>query len=324
MPEPYFDEDVHDQLRFGAEYRERWRELENIHEGTPAEKRRHHFLPRMWLRNWAHPDTGKIHVIDVDRLGSFDTKPTKIMLVKDLYRVGTEASPGYDMGPEEAYSRIEGAGAAAMKAMLAGHEPTDEQRYDLALVVALQHVRVPEVIATAVPADPLGMREGIEALAAALLAEPDGPPPPEFSESALGRSSHELAQSLLDGFPEFVAVERGFGFWNLLEATHHLAGRICRRQWTVATTKSMLLLADDPVSARPLGGTTFKAHGVTHVVDTPVPIGPHTLLLIGNRPDGTGAVDVEQAEDYAAISNEIQLNRAKRFLVGPPVELRGS
>jgi hypothetical protein len=59
-------------------------------------------------------------------------------------------------------------------------------------------------------------------------------------------------------------------------------------------------------------------------VDTPVPIGPHTLLLIGNRPDGTGAVDVEQTEGYAAISNEIQLNRATRFLVGPPVESRRS
>lgn len=162
------------------------------------------------------------------------------------------------------------------------------------------------------------MKEGIEAFAAAVLAEPDGPPPPEFSDSALGRSSHELAQSLLDRFPEFAAVERGFGFWNLLEATHHLAGRICRRQWTISTTRSILLLGDDPVSARLLGGTTFKTHGVTQVVDTPVPIGPYTLLLIGNRPDGTGAVDVEQAEDYAAISNEIRLDRAKRFVVGPP------
>lgn len=253
MPEPYFDEDDHDQLRFGAEHRQRWRGLENIHEGTPVKKRRHHFVPRMWLRNWAHPATGRVHVIDVERLGSFDTDPTKIMLVNDLYRVGTEASAGYDMGPEEAYSRIEGAGAAAMHVMLIGHELTGEQRYDLALVVALQHLRVPEVIATAVPDDPSGMKEGIEAFAAAVLAEPDGPPPPEFRDIALGRSSHELAQSLLDRFPEFAALERGFGFWNLLEATHHLAGRICRRQWTISTTKSILLFGDDPVSARPLG-----------------------------------------------------------------------
>jgi hypothetical protein len=324
VPEPYFDEEDHDQLRFGAEHRERWRELENIHEGTPPEKRRHHFVPRMWLRNWANPATEQVHVIDVDRPGSFEAKPANIMLVNDLYRIGTETSPGYDMGPEEAFSRIEGAGSAAMNAMLAGHELGDEQRYNLALVVALQHVRVPEVIATAVPEDPLGMKEGIEAFAAAMFAKPDGPPPPEFSDSALRRSSHELAQFMLDGFPEFAAVERGFGFWNLLEATHHLAGRICRRQWTISTTKSILLLGDDPVSARPLGGTTFKARGVTQAVDTPVPIGPHTLLLIGNRPDGTGAVDVEQTEGYAAISNEIQLNRATRFLVGPPVESRRS
>jgi hypothetical protein len=278
----------------------------------------------MWLRNWADPASQQLEVINVEELDSFGARPTNVMIIKDLYRVGTDASPGYDMGPEEAFARIEGAGAAAMNAMLAGQALTDEQRYDLALVIALQHVRVPEVIGTVVPEDPSGTKAAIEAFAAAMLAEPDGPPPPEFEGAALGRSSHELAQFALDNFPEFAAIERGFSFWNLLDAAHHLAGRIYRRQWTTLTTQSTLLLSDDPVSRAPLGGTTFKVAGVTLVVDTPVPIGPHALLLIGNRPDGAGAIEAEHTDDYAGISNEIQMHSAKRFLVGPPAASLGT
>lgn len=318
MPEPYFDEADHIIQPIAAAHRARWRERENIQEGTPDEKRRHNFVPRMWLRNWADPASQQLGVIEIQELGSFSTRPTNVMVVNNLYRVGTEASPGYDMGPEEAFARIEGAGAAAMSAMLAGQALTDEQRYDLALVVALQHVRVPEVVATAFPEDPSGAKAGIEAFAAAMFAEPDSPQPPGFQSVAPGCSSHELAQFALDGFREFSSIERGFSFWNLLDAAHHHAGRIYRRQWTTLTTKSILFLGDDPVSTAPLGGTTFKVEGVTLVVDTPVPIGPHALLLIGNRPDGAGAIEDEETEDYAGISKEIQLHRAKRLLVGPP------
>ncbi|MGO8863473.1 MAG: DUF4238 domain-containing protein [Acidimicrobiales bacterium] len=319
MPEPYFDEAEHHVQRAALAHRDRWRSLENIQAGTPDEKRRHHFVPRMWLRNWADPISERLEMIKVQEPSSFGARPLSVMVVNDLYRAGTEASPGYDMGPEEAFSRIEGAAAAAMSAVLAGETLTDEQRYDLALIVALQHVRVPEVIAMAIVEDPSGMKAGIEAFAAAMLAEPDGPSPPEFDRVARGRSSHELAQFMLEGFPEFSAIERGFSFWNLLDAAHHLAGRIYRRQWTLFTTKSILLLGDDPVSTAPLGGVTFKADGCTMVVDTPVPIGPHTLLLIGNRSDGAGAIGAERGEGYAGISNEIQIHRAKRFLVGPPI-----
>lgn len=318
MPERYFDEDEHAELRFGRDHRTRWRDRENIQEGSPDEKRRHHFVPRMWLRNWADPRTQRLEVIDVERLRSFKTGTSNVMLVNDLYRVGTEASPGHDMGPEEAFSRIEGAGAVAMGAALVGGELDDDQRYDLALLIAVQHLRVPQVITDAVPEDPLGLKPAIDAFAAEMLATADGPPPPEFRDHAHGRSSHELAQYMLDGFPEFAAIERGFGFWNLLDAMHHLAGRIYRRQLTVVTTDSILLLGDDPVPTRPLGGTYFKAEGVTRCIDTPVPLGPHTLMLIGNRPDGVGAVDSREIDHYSAISNEIQLDRAERFVIGPP------
>lgn len=318
MPERYFDEEDHAALRFGWEHRKRWRDRENIQEGTPDEKRRHHFVPRMWLRNWADLDTQRLKVIDVERLRSFETGTSSVMLANDLYKVGTEAAPGHDMGPEEAFSRIEGAGATAMGAALAGDQLDDEQRYDLALLIAVQHLRVPEVIANAVPADPLGLKPAIDAFAAEMLATADGPPPPEFSEHAYGRSSHELAQYMLDGFPEYAAIERGFGFWNLLDAMHHLAGRIYRRQLTVTATGPILLLGDDPVPTRPLGGTYFKAEGVTRCIDTPVPLGPHTLLLIGNRPDGAGTVDPREIDHYSVISNAIQLDRAERFMVGPP------
>lgn len=320
MPERYFDEDDHVERRHPSRHRERWRERENIQQGTPEEKRRHHFVPQMWLRNWADPTTGFVHVIDFQRRRTFGAGTHNVMLVTDLYRVGTEASPGHDMGPEEAFSRIEGAGATAMGAAIAGEDLDDERRYDLALLIAVQHLRVPELVASAVPEDPVGVQPGIEAFAAALLAAPDGPPPPEFREHANGRSRHELAESLLDGFSEFIAIERGFGFWNLLEAMHHLASRIYRRQLTVAAAESTLLLGDDPVPTRPLGGTFFKADGVTRCIDSPVPIGPHTLLLVGNRPDGTGAVDPREIDHYSAISNEIQLDRAKRFLIGPSKE----
>jgi hypothetical protein len=105
----------------------------------------------------------------------------------------------------------------------------------------------------------------------------------------------------------------------LLNAAHQLAGRTYRRQWTPLATKSNLPIGDDPVSATPLGGITFKVSGASLVVDARVPIGPHALLLVGNRPDGTGAVEAGSSEEYAEFSNEIQIDRAKPFLVAPPV-----
>lgn len=320
MPGPYFDDEDHRNQPTALEHRARWRAIEVINQGSSAEKRRHHFVPGMWLRNWADPETERLEVVDVENETSFSTGARNVMLVTDLYRVGVETAAGIDMGPEDTFAQIEGAAASAMAGMFEGHSPTDHERYDLALLIALQHVRVPEVIATAVPDDPGGLREAVETFAAAMFAQPDGPPPPELKESALGRSSHELAELALDGFDGFADLERGFAFWNLLDAAHHLAGRIYRRQWTVFATESVLLLSDDPVAVRPLGNTTVKAGGETLAYDTPVPVGPHTLLLIGDRPDGEGKIPADSTELYAGLSNEIQIARAGRFLIGPPVD----
>ena len=270
-------------------------------------------------RNWADPATDRLEVVNVEELKDFSAGPGNVMLVTDLYRVGFEAAGGYDMGPEEAFARIEGDAAQAMKRLLAGDQLTDDERYDLSLLIALQHVRVPHVVDAAVPDDPSGTRDAIDGFTTAMLAEPDGPPPPMFEESGRGRTSHELARLALDGYEEFAGIQRGFAFWGLLDAAHVLAARIYRRQRTVLTTTSILLLGDDPVPVTPLGNTTVKSSGDTVAYDTPVPLGPHTLLLIGDRPDGAGQIAQEAAEDYAGVSNEIQINRVRRLLVAPSV-----
>jgi hypothetical protein len=314
---PYFDEANHDDEDAARHHRERRRVLEVVQEGTSQEKRRHHFVPRMWLRNWADHETDRIEVADVDELKNFSAGAGNVMLVTDLYRAGAEAAVGYDMGPEEAFAQIEGDAARAMKKLLAGETLTDDERYDLSVLIALQHLRVPHAVAVTVPDDPSGTREAVEAFANAMLAEPDGAPPAMFEESARGRSSHELARIALDGYDEFAGVQRGFAFWALLDAAHELAARIHRRQWTVLKTESILFLSDDPVPVPPLGSTTIKAKGKTVAYDTPVPLGPHTVLLIGDRPDGAGEVAQDEATRHAAVSNEIQFNRVRRFLVGP-------
>lgn len=272
----------------------------------------------MWLRRWIDPNTDMLTVVDANEARDFTSSTRNVMHVNDLYRVGIELTAGTDMGPEEAFSRIEGAGAAAMSAILDRRELDDNDRYDLALLVALQHIRTPEVIDSAVPEDPLELTGVIEQAATMLLAEPEAPAPPEFEHSALGRSTHQLADRLLEGLPTFNAMERGFGFWNLIDIAHHFAGRIHARDWTVIASTRTLMLGDDPVPAQPLGETTRRARGEITAWDTPVPLAPSMLLLIGNRPRGTPHDGEIDHDGYSILSNEMQVYRARRLLVAPP------
>lgn len=89
-----------------------------------------------------------------------------------------------------------------------------------------------------------------------------------------------------------------------------------------SSTLTLITLQRPANSPVPLGNTTMKANGETVAYDTPVPLGPHTLLLIGDRPDGAGEVSQADGTLYAAVSNEIQFNRVQRFLVGPPIPAR--
>jgi hypothetical protein len=315
---PLFDFDTHRTPSADVRaHRDRWREIEAIEDGTPTEKRKHHFVPQLWLRRWLDPQTGLLTVVDAERARHFPASTGNVMHVNDLYRVGVELTTGTDMGPEEAFSRIEDAAARAIAAVLGGQALTDDARYDLALLIALQHVRTPDVVATAVPEDPVGITDFVHQVAAEFLAAPDAPAPPEF-EHALGRSRHQLAERLLDGLPTFNAMERGFGFWRLLDIAHHFAGRIYTRDWTFIASTWTLMLGDNPVPAEPLGETTRKARGEITVWDTPVPLDPDTLLLIGNRPRGTGLSSPVDADGYSVMSNDLQVYRAERFVIAPP------
>ena len=106
-------------------------------------------------------------------------------------------------------------------------------------------------------------------------------------------------------------------FRDLLSAIHDGAARIYRRHWTVIRTESVLLFSDNPVPLPPLGATTLRHQGKVTVWDTPVPLDPHTVLAIGNRPRGSVDTPAELAADYAAVSNEIQIAKSARFLVSP-------
>jgi hypothetical protein len=318
MPRDYYDDKNRAADDEENAHRDRWTDLQKL-EGSSKQTRRHHFVPQMWLRNWASEDTGQFEVFDVDESRNFRTKPANVMTVRDLYLAGIDVAAGRDMGPEDAFAQIEGSAAGAMRSVLQDEALDDTERYDLALFLGLQHIRVPHVIERAVPADPSGIHELITATAPLLLEGDDGPVPAELERSAKGRSRHEFAKDLLDGLPDFVGLERGFGFRNLLEGAQAYAARIYRREWTVVTTESILLISDDPVPVSPLGVTTVRTDDGASVWDTPVPIGPHRLLLIGNRPRGAGPVAHEQTEAYAGLSNDLQIANAQRFLVGPPV-----
>lgn len=315
--ENYFDEPPWQLSDDERAHQQRWAALSDLREGTPNEKRRHHFVPRMWLQNWADPETGQIEVFDARQGHSFSPGTGQVMVESDLYRAGFQLANGKDMGPEEVFSRIEAAAAGALRTVLAGVELDDAGRYDLSLLVALQFVRVPRQVNSAVPADPGGVRETVTASANYHLERPDQPAPDEVGASGRGPSTHELAEVLLAGLDELVGFERGMMLRDLLTSIHDGATRIYRRHWTVIRTDSVVLISDNPVPLPPLGGTTLRYRGEVTVWDTPVPLDPHTVLAIGNRPRGSRDAPEELAPNYAAVSNELQIAKSERFLVSP-------
>jgi hypothetical protein len=315
--EDYFDQTPWQLSDDERAHQQRWACLSGLEEGTPNEKRRHHFVPRMWLRNWADPDTGQIEVFDARRGHSFNPGTGQVMLEADLYRAGFQLANGRDMGPEEVFSRIEAAATGALRSVLDDLELDDAGRYDLSLLIALQFVRVPGQMRRAIPTDPGGVREATTARARYFLERPDQPAPNEMGASARGRSTHEIAEVLLAGVEELVGFERGMMLRDLLTSIHDGATRIYRRHWTVIRTDSVLLFSDNPVPLPPLGGTTLRHRGEVTTWDTPVPLDPHTVLAIGNRSRGSGDAPEELARHYAAVSNEVQIARSERFLVSP-------
>jgi len=67
----------------------------------------------------------------------------------------------------------------------------------------------------------------------------------------------------------------------------------------------------------PFGNTTIKAGGRTTTWDTPIPLGPRTILAVGNRRDGELPVAEEHWLALIGVSNRIQMESMQRFLFGP-------
>lgn len=260
--------------------------------------------------------SSNLNVLDVDQLRVFSTRTSKTMLENELYSTGVELFEGFDSGPEEIFSKVEGAAAAAMRSLESPQSLTDHQRFDLAVFLALQHARVPHVIAEKIPSDPFGMEHLLR------LAIGDKQPAnlQDLASRDYMRNQYEpdSLNKFLGGVGVYNGLERSLMFDHLLKGVFGLAARVYRRQWTVLTTRSILFLGDDPVPITPLGSMTLKTQGQVTAHDTPVPIGPHLLLLIGDRRNGRHSIEPADSEFYAGLSNEVQLRKARRFLVTPP------
>lgn len=312
MPENPFDADQKPS-REDERNRERWDERLQLSSGYSTVKRKHHFVPQAWLKNWAEPGSDQVYVSDLsgEEIRGFVTNTANAMVRTDLYRSGLE-DEGRDYGPEDHFAAIEGAAAGAIRSLIEGESLDSIARYDLSLFLAVQHARTPNRIAELVPPDPSGIGALVDDAISRRLALPDEPDP-----AVSGRRSHSVAAELDRGRDGALAFERVTGFWNLLFHAHDLAAAISRRQWSVLTAHKLLLISDDPVPRAPLGGVTLKVIDQTWTCDTPVPLGRHTLLLIGNRADGSSVVPSDEAERYFAVSNEIQAHAAQRFFVSP-------
>jgi hypothetical protein len=291
----------------------RWGHLERV--GADPEKRRHHYIPQMWLRRWAGPG-GQVDCFDFESHRNYSSSPINLAVVKDLYRVGTDHAEGLDMGPEDALAEVEGAASAVLDKVQAGGALTEGDRLDLSLLVVLQLVRVPHVVADITGG---GVSIDLRSIADFMLSNPNEPVPATWRKAITGDTLHDAARRLLEGADEYEKVERGFSYWNLLHHGRQIAARVARRQWTIVELGSAVaLIGDNPVPVAPLGDTTFKADGITASWDTPVPIGPRHILAIGNRPEGSEALPQALWPDLVAVSNRIQFESAKRYLFSAP------
>lgn len=310
MPEPPFDEHAPSATEDERAHRDRWEAVLSGIGGTAQETRRHHFVPQFWLRQWAD-GSGRVYVVEAgEGVRGFAASTKNVMVVTDLYRAGVAVHAGLDFGPEDWFSAVESAAAGVLEVLVSGTEALSaEQRYDFAFMLALQHLRTPSAISQLVP-DDAGLRDWVEQMADLV----GGSDEPVLKDTPNDQVAGELRARLDD----FVGVERGFGFWNVFHHAHDLAARIYRREWTVIATGGLVFIGDNPVPLSPLGGTTVKIHGSIEVIETPVPLGPQRVLLIGNRPRGLedGGLLVEP-DGYGAACNEIQFARMERFLVGP-------
>ncbi len=287
----------------------RWERLAGIR--TPAQKRKNHYVPVSVLNGWTD-DSGTLTAVARD--GRYwPTTPAAIARQTNLYRAGVEID-GFDLGPEEAFSAIEGAAAAAMSRLLAQGEIDDGARYDLSLLVALQYFRAQTAIRELLPADLGGEVAELVRVLSAL--------PPDKNVEAGDRvlKATDAVQELTAGQSDFVGFNRAFRFREVIDMVHQLAAMVYRREWGVARFEQpIVLLDDDPVAYVPLGLEVVRLGGQPTPCPSFVPLDAETLLCIENVPrSDVGTSFGLSALDCLRVSNRMQTHAVGHHLFSHP------
>lgn len=110
----------------------------------PGDPRRHHFIPRFMLRKFARPD-GQVSVFSVSEKAHRMRHISDTAVMKDLYTV-IDKEHGESLSVEKILAEADGQAAGVIDHLVEkGLSITPEQRGNLAMWIALLHVRGPHL-----------------------------------------------------------------------------------------------------------------------------------------------------------------------------------
>ena len=247
--------------------------------------KRHHLLPRLYLKRWAD-ERGQVRLVDTHRDRSFIANIADAVVHNGFYNVETNDGSPPDI-VESALAELEGYSATAFAALDAGVWPLDdESRTALAHFIALQIPRGELFRATGNSAtDRLG-RMILQMTAAdperlrAVMREADGGAEPTDEQVAaqaefIARGEYTIGQSQNSSIASF------------LETAGELVEPVFACSWDllVATGAARLITADEPILMwRPPDKTRpWMGVGLLNAREITLPLDPSHCLRFSVR-----------------------------------------
>lgn len=270
-------------------------------QGKPP--RDHHYIPQFYQRQWAGAD-GRVERYTRVPTGQIHCKrdhPAAVGYQPDLYRHPDQGMEEWEAQQLEwaIFGRIDGAGAKALAALLAGRAALrdDKTRMDWALFMRSMLMRTPSQM------------EGALSALGAIWRRPDKPSQDHYMQQYWKPGMPPTVEQFLETLNPNAMQEAAFRIFAESLAADRLVRYICQLPWRVIDCTLAgypLLLSDHPVVLVPL--QTDDGHMA-------MPLSPSKLLVIAGNARVKRQADGIPLNLVTKIMNRLTVERARHFVI---------
>lgn len=278
-------------------------------------QKRQHFVPKSYLERFA--ENNLVYVRRRDG-GHFETNPINVAVEGGFYDVVDDATGEKSSRVEETLAEIDGAAIEALRNIDRSGKPpaqNDPDRFQLAVFLALQNSRTPEVRERFLFPENLAKyaagRDITIELVRAYLSEVHLRFDPSDRET---RAAFEFATAILSG-PGAVTREDAINF---LGQTAQVAPLLAEMNWTLELDrKENLITSDAPlvIWRPPTPRDKFEGLGLMTAEEIRFPVDPGKQLVLSKR---TRTVTARITPQKARECNQDLADACHRFVVGAP------